>query len=280
MSAIKRTLGFINSHPLASRHLIQAYLRFINWQLKSRFSSGFKRIPFLEGTFFLAKRQLTGITGNTYSLVVTPNEDVTYTLTSVTDAFCTNNRLSSSTSIKVTQPIPPVRLPTVTVMSNQPVELKGRFLGSTYTYQWSPSTGLINPRIYNPIFRHNRETEYLISMTAPSGCVTVDTMLVRVYAETNNNLKPNLWVPTAWSPNGDGYNDLLFPFHVNIIELKYFRVFNRWGELVFETNQLNHGWNGIYKGAPQVMDTYTWTVHAIGIDGTVFKFAGNAVLLR
>ena len=72
----------------------------------------------------------------------------------------------------------------------------------------------------------------------------------------------------------------LYPLTVCIKELKYFRIFNRWGQLVFETRTIGIGWDGIFKGQPQVMDTYTWTVEAIGEDGKYYKRAGNSVLLR
>jgi gliding motility-associated-like protein len=90
----------------------------------------------------------------------------------------------------------------------------------------------------------------------------------------------DIFVPKAWSPNKDGKNDALYPMPVCIRELKFFRVFNRWGQLVFETNILYQGWDGIFKGQPQVMDVYTWTLEAIGEDGKVHKKAGNSVLIR
>jgi hypothetical protein len=90
----------------------------------------------------------------------------------------------------------------------------------------------------------------------------------------------DLFVPKAWSPNNDGHNDKLFPLRLNIRELRYFRIYNRWGQLVFETNQLGIGWDGYFKGQQQVMDTYTWTAEAVCDDGRVIKRAGNSVLLR
>jgi gliding motility-associated-like protein len=93
-------------------------------------------------------------------------------------------------------------------------------------------------------------------------------------------LVANLWVPNAWTPNNDGMNDRLFPITYHIRQLKYFRVFDRWGQKVFETNILGNGWDGLYHGAPQVLDVYTWTVEAIGDDGSVIKQSGNAILLR
>jgi gliding motility-associated-like protein len=94
------------------------------------------------------------------------------------------------------------------------------------------------------------------------------------------NIVSNLFVPKAWTPNNDGHNDKLFPLTVNIKELKYFRVFNRWGQMVFETNVIGKGWDGIFKGTPAIMDVYTWTAEAIGLDGKYYKKAGNAVLIR
>jgi hypothetical protein len=61
----------------------------------------------------------------------------------------------------------------------------------------------------------------------------------------------DLFVPKAWTPNNDGHNDKLFPLTVNIRELKYFRVFNRWGQLVFETNIIGEGGTACYKENPQ-----------------------------
>jgi gliding motility-associated-like protein len=179
------------------------------------------------------------------------------------------------------QPPPSIRYGEIITGVNLPTPLRARNLGNNYAYKWTPGTGLSKTDIMNPVFSYNDRVDYLIYITDAGGCVIIDTQTVKVIARTQVNEPPNLWVPTAWSPhNKDGHNDFLYPFHVNIVELRYFRVFNRWGELVFETKTLDHGWDGIYKGVPQVMDTYTWTVEAVGNDGTVFKKAGNAMLLR
>ena len=92
--------------------------------------------------------------------------------------------------------------------------------------------------------------------------------------------KSALHVPNAWSPNGDGHNDKLYPLTINMKELKYFRVYNRWGQLMFETSTLGIGWDGTFNGQPQVMDVYTWTVEATGLDGVHYKQAGNSILMR
>jgi len=87
-------------------------------------------------------------------------------------------------------------------------------------------------------------------------------------------------MPKAWTPNGDGHNDLLFPLTLNIVKINYFRVFNRWGQLMFETNTFNTGWNGIYKSKPQPIEVFTWSVEAVTIKGEIIKRSGNSVLIR
>jgi gliding motility-associated-like protein len=224
---------------------------------------------------------IVGITSSTYQIEVSPTTNTTYSITNVSDAVCSNNSVNTSAAVNIIKPPAAIRYPEVITSVNVPTPLKARTLGNNYAYKWTPSTGLSKPDVINPVFNYSQRMDYLIIITSDRGCMVVDTQSVKVIARTNVNEPPNLWVPTAWSPhNKDGHNDYLYPFTVNIVELRYFRVFNRWGELVFETRELGKGWDGIYKGVPQVMDTYTWTVEAVGNDGTIFKKAGNAMLLR
>jgi gliding motility-associated-like protein len=211
---------------------------------------------------------------------VSPLLSTTYTILSVRDAKCTNTTINSSITINVLQSEPSVRYPTISTAPNTSVQLTARTLGGSSTYSWNPGFGLNNSSLNNPIFNYDRTTEYLITITSPAGCPVVDTLLVRINAQAPPVLKSDLFVPKAWSPNKDGHNDKLYPLTVNIVELKYFRIFNRWGQLMFETNVIGNGWDGIYKTQPQVMEVYTWTVEAIGIDGVYYKRSGNSVLLR
>jgi gliding motility-associated-like protein len=221
---------------------------------------------------------VNSIAGPTYQLSVAPATTTTYSISSVSDANCVNTAINSSVVVSVESTVPGERYTAVTASPSVPLQLTARTIGNDYTYSWAPAIGLNNPTLQNPVFTYDRQTEYLISLTSAAGCVTVDTLLVEM---TGNPDSPSdIFVPNAWTPNGDGHNDKLFPIPVRIKELKYFRVFNRWGQLVFETNILWQGWDGIFQGQPQVMDTYTWTLEAVGEDGTYFKRAGNAVLIR
>ncbi|MEQ1678584.1 MAG: T9SS type B sorting domain-containing protein, partial [Chitinophagaceae bacterium] len=220
-----------------------------------------------------------GINSASYQFTVNPALTTTYTLTSISDANCTNTANSSSVIITVEPLLAPMRYTSVTASANVPMQLIARNLGNSYSYNWAPAVGLNTYVVYNPIFNYNNQTEYTIAITSPAGCKVVDTLLVRLPVQSPV-INIDIFVPKAWSPNGDGHNDQLRPLTLNIREIRYFRIFNRWGELVFETNVMGQGWDGIYKGKPGVMDTYTWTAEAIGTDGKIIRRSGNSVLLR
>jgi gliding motility-associated-like protein len=222
---------------------------------------------------------------NEYNLTVFAHQPAEYTLLSVTDANCSNDQLSSVATIETEDPIPGVRYPDVNAFAFVPKRLAARNPGINYTYSWKPDIGLNLPNIYDPVFNDNEGREYTIEIRSEAGCVTVDTVRVRVVNGTDEDIKPDLFVPNAWTPNDDGVNDHLYPFLVNITVVNYFRVFNRWGQLLYEVSnvpasEFPKGWDGKWKGVPQVMDAYTWTIEAIGIDGTKFKRVGQAALLR
>ena len=122
----------------------------------------------------------------------------------------------------------------------------------------------------------NREQMYRIAITNLAGCTTVDTQLVRAFNERN------IYVPEAFSPDNDGRNDRLAPILVGINEMKAFRVYNRWGILVFDNKNANvyNGWDGTYKGVKQPLETYAWVAEGIDVDGNYIRRTGNTVLVR
>jgi gliding motility-associated-like protein len=223
---------------------------------------------------------ISGITSSPYILTVSPLTTTTYTMQSVSDVKCFNTSLNSTVTVIVSQAIlPGVRYPTVTATANVVKQLSARDMGVGYKYNWSPPTGLNYTDIRTPIFKYDRPVQYLITLTPTNGCKVVDTLRVVVNSSAPL-ITSSLHVPNSWSPNVDGHNDKLFPLTINIKELYHFRVFNRWGQLMFETNRLGDGWDGMFNGKPQMQDVYTWTVEAIGLDGVYYKQSGNSILLR
>jgi hypothetical protein len=128
--------------------------------------------------------------------------------------------------------------------------------------------------ISNPVFNYDQETEYLIHLRTIAGCQTVDTQLVRVFA------LPDIQVPTAFTPNGDGHNDRLDVFTIGIEKLVFFRIFNRWGQLIYETTDPRKKWDGTFKTVKQPAETYVWIAEGIDKKGGIITRRGQFILIR
>jgi gliding motility-associated-like protein len=274
---IKPVKALFNQPPIAVFTGDETICPGTNATLKISFTGQFPwNLTYSDGS---TTHTISDIQTPSYSLVVAPTDTTTYTIQSVTDAACTTTA-NSTAIVNVRPAIKGIRYPTVDAFAFVPMPMSARVLGTDYSYSWNPSIGLDLPNIQDPMFTYGSSVQYNITLTSDSGCVTVDTVLVHIINPGDTGLAPNLFVPKAWSPNKDGKNDRLFPFTYHIRQLKYFRVFDRWGRLVFETNVLGRGWDGVFNGTPQVMDVYTWTVEAIGDDDSIIKRSGNSILLR
>lgn len=196
------------------------------------------------------------------------NDTVTLTATSID---CPSLVSQSQQIITVAAPIPGLRYPTVTALKNNNTYLQARTFANSYL--WSPSTGIDNPNISNPTYNYDQIVEYLIRLENPSGCMTVDTLLVRVYENAD------IQVPTGFSPNNDGHNDYLDMFLIGV-KLKRFWVFNRWGQLLFETTDPKQKWDGTFKGNKQPAETYVWQAEITDNLGTNIIKRGQTILIR
>lgn len=174
--------------------------------------------------------------------------------------------------VPIEAPTPAVRMaPAVDAYINTFIDLKARSFGKSYL--WTPATGLNNPTLATPRAYIPAETEYKIAITVASSCITVDTLLVRVFDN-------RIYVPNVFSPNGDGINDKLFINLVDVKELRYFRIFNRYAKIVFETNNSTIGWDGKFEGQLQQIDTYVWMAEVIDTGGNRIVQRGTVTLLR
>ncbi len=143
-------------------------------------------------------------------------------------------------------------------------------------YLWEPGTWLSDVNSPRAIARPEKDIVYKLTVTQlPENCIARDSVKIKVFL-----LPPSFYVPTAFSPNGDGNNDVLKPIALGMKSLKYFKVFNRLGNLVFETTELNKGWDGIYKGNPQDPGTFVWMAQGETYQGEFITRKGTAVLIR
>lgn len=142
-------------------------------------------------------------------------------------------------------------------------------------YKWTPSQWLSDDTVSNPVTAPLDSIEYRLHTVTKEGCVTDDTVRIKVF-----KLPPSFYVPTAFSPNNDGLNDVLRPITLGIKSMKYFRVYNRGGQLLFSTTERGKGWDGTYKGNPQDPATYVWTAEGVTYKGENIVRKGAAVLVR
>jgi gliding motility-associated-like protein len=174
--------------------------------------------------------------------------------------------------VKVDKPVPGITNPVAYAVANLPLTLNARSIGDQVL--WTPATSLDNPAIYKPVFLGNAEQVYTIELKTNSGCITTDTQVVKI------NKSIVIYVPNAFTPNKDGLNDLLKPFMIGIKELVYFRIFNRWGQLVYETKDPAKGWDGKHKSIPVQTHTLVWMLQGIGADNKTYNAKGTTVLLH
>ncbi|HEY6506307.1 MAG TPA: PKD domain-containing protein, partial [Chitinophagaceae bacterium] len=175
-------------------------------------------------------------------------------------------------NLVVDKPRTAVNYPVQFAVEDYPVTLQARPFGASAF--WSPGTFLNTQESFTPVFTGTREQLYTIRITTVSGCVTIDTQLVRTVKEAA------IYVPTAFTPNNDGLNDRLRPVLMGIKEIYYFRVFNRWGQLLYQSKSELPGWDGNVGGIPQGSGVFVWMIEGFSIDNRIIKRKGTATLIR
>jgi gliding motility-associated-like protein len=145
---------------------------------------------------------------------------------------------------------------------------------------WSPTSGIFRNSYPDITVKPNESAEYTVEVSNEGGCRARDK--VTVYVLCNN---ANVFIPNTFSPNGDGANDIFYPRGSGIFQVKMLRVFNRWGETVFEksnlyANDISAGWNGTFKGAKLLPDVFVYTMDVVCENNTTLTFKGNIALIR
>jgi gliding motility-associated-like protein len=211
--------------------------------------------------------------------VSTPIKDITYTLTILSDVNGCASLVTDNISIDVTPPVKVKTFPYDTVAyPGDRFQLMAIPSDPDATiYTWTPSTGLSNPNIANPILTVGpigSDLTYQVITSTIAGCKGEGYVHVKVYTG------PDLYVPTGFTPNSDGRNDRFTPFPVGIKSLNYFRVYNRWGQLIFSTTVLHTGWDGTFGGKEQPSGTYVWMAEGVTLQGKLITKKGVVTLIR
>ena len=158
------------------------------------------------------------------------------------------------------------------VVIGQPLQLQAS--GGT-SYSWTPSTWLDNANIDNPIALPKDNIEYVVRVSNSIGCFSTDSIRVKLY-----KIAADILVPTGFSPNGDGINDVFRPIPIGMRSLDVFQVYNRWGQMLYSGTDAISGWDGTFLGKTQEAGTYVWFAEGIDYKNTRIKRKGYVVLVR
>jgi gliding motility-associated-like protein len=219
---------------------------------------------------------ITGLTNsNTLTPLAAPLRTTQYILT-VTDPSSGCPKPSRDTVlINVLPPINPFAGRDTAVVVSQPLQFNG---SGGVKYLWSPPYELSDITIPNPVATYTGERDsvtYTLLVYNEKGCVDSAFVTVRIF-KTN----PQIFVPTGFTPNGDGRNDAIRPIAAGIAKIEYFRIFNRWGQVVFNTTISGQGWDGRIKGKEQATNVYVWIVKAVDFTGKSIFAKGTVTLIR
>ncbi|HLZ90055.1 MAG TPA: gliding motility-associated C-terminal domain-containing protein, partial [Puia sp.] len=141
-------------------------------------------------------------------------------------------------------------------------------------YTWSPPDGLNDALSQDPVAVVENSVTYEVRAVTPEGCAAENTIKITAYKG------PTIYVPNSFTPNGDGHNDVLRLVMPGMATLRYFIIFNRWGQEVFHTTNPSMGWDGRLNGAGQAAGVFVWTVEAVDYTGKVIQKKGTVLLIR
>lgn len=191
---------------------------------------------------------------------------------SVNSNLCPLTVNTKQFDIVIDAPVAGIRYADKEAIMNFPEQLQARNIGSSVT--WSPGFFLDNRYSYKPYFRSIDPQLYTIQLKTLTGCLTVDTQLVKT------RKKIEIYVPTVFTPGNGGENDYLRPLLMSFLKVNYFRVYNRWGKLLFATQTDRPGWDGRVNGQLAETQTVVWMIEAVDVDGNVHRKQGTTVLMH
>lgn len=180
----------------------------------------------------------------------------------------------------IVHPLPTVKAEgSTTIVSGNTADLRSS--GSLIKrFEWTPAEDLTCSDCAYPTAKPSQTTVYTVKVYTDFGCVDSDQVTITVLCDQSQ-----LFIPNTFTPNGDGQNDVFYPRGEGMEKVRSFRIYNRWGELVFERNGFNlndqfTGWDGTFKGNQLSPDVFVWVLEALCDDGKVLTLKGDVTIIR
>lgn len=201
-----------------------------------------------------------------------PEDDIVYSVFARNDFDCT---AEASIEVKVQQAYVFSTEEDTSIFIGQSVPIAIESPDSSLLYRWNPVNDLSCNLCPNPIASPLKTTRYTASISDPFGCfMATASILINVEEEFEVS------VPNAFTPNADGLNDWFYAVTYGIKELLYFRVYDRWGKMIFETNSFNNKWNGTVGEVPCPIGTYVWEFEGLRYNDQSVNLVGTINLIR
>ena len=216
---------------------------------------------------------------NTLTPTATPTITTKYILTAQYLTGCLKP-ISDAIEVNVVQPFTVFAGRDTSVVFGQPLQLMSLVdIASDKNFKWSGSPNYINNiNIQNPIATlpvNVTTVTYTVRAFTKEDCFATDDIKITVFKTA-----PDIFVPDAFTPNNDTYNDIIRPIPVGITHLDYFNIYNRWGQMLFTTSQIGKGWDGKVNGTLQNSGTYVYNVQGVDYLGKIVNKKGTVVLIR
>ena len=208
-----------------------------------------------------------------------PNSTTTYSVIGTDSKGCFTD---TGYVTVIVYPYPIINVPdsVITINAGTAYQINATGSPDITRWQWMPPEGLSCNSCAQPKAQPRIDTKYTVTAYNEAGCAASKTVTVQILCKGQN-----LFIPNTFSPNADGMNDYFYPRGTGLFTVKSFRIFNRWGQIVFERinfapNNERDGWDGKYSGAVLQPDVYVFIVEVLCENGTVLFNKGNVTLLR
>ncbi|HNP54171.1 MAG TPA: gliding motility-associated C-terminal domain-containing protein, partial [Ferruginibacter sp.] len=145
---------------------------------------------------------------------------------------------------------------------------------------WSPTGGIFRTDFPGITIKPRETTTYKVVVSNPGKCTASDEVTINVICNGSN-----VFIPNTFSPNDDGSNDVFYPRGTGLFTIKKMRIFNRWGEMIydrsnFNANDANAGWDGSFRGQKLNPDVYVYVIEISCDNATTLNYKGNITLIR
>ncbi len=211
--------------------------------------------------------------------VATPSSNITYTVTGTDKGGCFTDKIDIPVAVNPS-PSVDISVPSVVIVPGTSFQINSTSSSDVISYNWVPSKDLSCSDCPEPVATPPSDITYYLNAANSFGCISKDSITIFLVCN-----KETVFVPNTFSPNKDGVNDDFFPRSNVSLNIKSFRVFNRWGQKVYEktdfpANNARAGWDGRYQGVLQPPDVYIYVMEITCANGQTFIHRGDVSIIR